>query len=251
MTGAGGYGSNRAARALARRLPFGDALVRALYPPMPTLNVIATPRLQAIRAALFKPGALVINVGAGGAMGSGRRLWRDVAATGARIIALDIGGGAGIDLVADATRLPLCDATVDAVVLQAVLEHVREPDAVIAECWRVLRPGGHVYIEMPFLQGFHADPDDFQRFTLEGLLWRTRRFEAVDCGVSVGPFSTLVWLLRDGLSSWTRQPLIHAGARFLAGWVFAPLRYLDYLVRDNPVAVRLASEFFLLGRKPV
>ena len=35
--------------------------------------------------------------------------------------------------------------------------------------FRVLKPGGYIYSEVPFLQGFHADPDDYQRYTLQGL----------------------------------------------------------------------------------
>ena len=30
---------------------------------------------------------------------------------------------------------------------------------------RVLKPNGFIYIEVPFLQGFHADPNDFHSYT--------------------------------------------------------------------------------------
>jgi len=246
----GGYGSNQTARALAARLPFGNAIIRVLYPPMPTLNIIPRARLAQIRSAVFVPHGLVLNVGAGEVEGSGRRLWQGVETVGARIVQIDIGPGAKIDLVADARFLPFADSSVHSIVLQAVLEHVRAPEIVIAEAFRVLRPGGHLYVEMPFLQGFHADPHDYQRYTLEGLRWQLRAFEECLAGVSVGPFSTLVWMLRDGLSAWSTNRWVYAGCRFLAGWLFSPLRYLDLLLGDSRVARRLANEFYFLARKP-
>lgn len=49
-------------------------------------------------------------------------------------------------VVGDARALPLEDASADVVVLSDVLEHVRPPDAAIAEAARVLRPGGRLYV---------------------------------------------------------------------------------------------------------
>lgn len=46
----------------------------------------------------------------------------------------------------DATRMPYPDASFDAVVMAFVITVVPDPDAVLAECERVLRPGGKVII---------------------------------------------------------------------------------------------------------
>src|SRR5262249_18521408 len=163
-----GFGSHPTAAALAKRWPFLEKLISVLYPPMPVLNTIPHETLQRIRAALFPKGAKVLNIGAGTAQGAGARLWRGVESSGTYVIQLDGDWGPDITLIADAMRLPLAEASVDSVVLQAVLEHVAEPDAVISEAARVLKPGGFIYVEMPFLQGFHADPHDYQRYTVEG-----------------------------------------------------------------------------------
>jgi SAM-dependent methyltransferase len=52
-------------------------------------------------------------------------------------------------LPADAATLPLPDAAADAVVLLDVLEHVAEPDVVLGEIRRVLRPGGVLIMSVP------------------------------------------------------------------------------------------------------
>ena len=247
---AGGFGSHPTASALASRWPSLGKLIHFLYPPMPVLNTIPEETLERIRAALFPMGGTVVNIGAGMVQGAGARLWRGVEVSGAYVIQLDVGWGPDVTLVADAMRLPLADASVDSVVLQAVLEHVPEPDAVIREAARVLKPGGYIYVEMPFLQGFHADPHDYQRYTVEGLRRRLASFQETAAGVSAGPFCALVWLLRDLASSWTTNPVLFALLRFIAGWLLAPVRYLDFLVRSNRVALRLASELYLLAQKP-
>jgi arsenite methyltransferase len=52
-------------------------------------------------------------------------------------------------LRADAQRLPLRDATVDAVVSIAALQLIPDPAAALAEMTRVLRPGGRLAVTVP------------------------------------------------------------------------------------------------------
>lgn len=77
--------------------------------------------------------------------------------------------GARPDIFADASRLPLHDASIDTVILLEVLEHLRHPAQVLSEIARVLRPGGHLLLTMPFLYPVHDAPHDYQRYTCHGL----------------------------------------------------------------------------------
>lgn len=77
--------------------------------------------------------------------------------------------GARPDIFADASRLPLHDSSIDTVILLEVLEHLRHPAQALSEIARVLRPGGHLLLTMPFLYPVHDAPHDYQRYTCHGL----------------------------------------------------------------------------------
>lgn len=49
--------------------------------------------------------------------------------------------------LADASKLPFTDGSVDLVVMCRVLHHLPEPEPELAEVSRILRPGGHAIIE--------------------------------------------------------------------------------------------------------
>lgn len=73
------------------------------------------------------------------------------------------------DIFADAARLPIADGSIDAVICLEVIEHVRNPRAMLDEIARVLRQGGRLCLSMPFLYPIHDAPFDFQRLTEHGL----------------------------------------------------------------------------------
>ena len=77
--------------------------------------------------------------------------------------------GARPDVFADARMLPFADAVFDGAICLEVLEHVSDPALVVAEIARVIRPGGTVWLSMPFLYPLHDAPYDFQRYTEFGL----------------------------------------------------------------------------------
>src|SRR4051794_26077981 len=65
--------------------------------------------------------------------------------------------------------LPFDQASFDTILCNAVLEHVEHAGIVVGELARVLRPGGHAVLAVPFLQPYHECPRDFRRTTREGL----------------------------------------------------------------------------------
>lgn len=75
----------------------------------------------------------------------------------------------------DGSTFPLASDHYAAVLCSQVLEHSFSPEQLLAECHRVLRPGGALLLTVPFLWPEHEQPWDSQRFTRFGL---TQRLEA-------------------------------------------------------------------------
>ena len=73
------------------------------------------------------------------------------------------------DIFGDAQALPLKSASVDHALLLDVLEHLPDPERCLNELYRVIRPGGTLTIQVPFMYPLHDQPLDFHRWTRHGL----------------------------------------------------------------------------------
>lgn len=128
-------------------------------------------------------------------------------------------GARATDIVGDLHDLDVPDASFDAVVLTEVLEHVAEPEQVLGELRRVLRPGGRLFLTVPFVGELHEEPHDHYRYTshgLRGLLDRAG-FEQVTVAPLTGWFSTFAHVLRhQGLSTARPDAPMGLGARVVA-----------------------------------
>lgn len=192
----------------------------------------------------YGPNALVVDLGAGG---------RKIAP---HVQTVDFIAHPGVDVVADVTSTPFADGSVDLVIATGLLEHVEDEDAVMADIFRILKPGGRVHVEVPFLQQYHADPIDCRRFTLSGLerFGQKFRFTVHNSGVHIGPTVTIITLLTYYVSlvfegKTTLHYVLSNGVFVFFSFLFYPLKYLDaYLVKKNN-AHRLAFGVFCTFRK--
>jgi SAM-dependent methyltransferase len=244
---AGGYGSQMIG--LTTKFPFLKVIIKFLYPPMPTLNTIPRKEIEELKKIIFNGGKTkVLNVGCGSMVGCGKRLWVNVNTK--NVLNIDIETGPGVDIVGDAHNLPFDDESFDSVIMQAVIEHLHSPHKAVSESFRVLKKGGFLYLEVPFLQGFHADPYDFQRYTTVGLEKLTDNFSLIiKKGVSVGPICSIIWILRDLFSNLTKNKWINGSIRFVLSWLLAPLRYIDHIIYSTKATKRLACEYYILVQK--
>ena len=142
-------------------------------------------------------------------------------------VAVDIRATALVDVVARGEQLPLRNDEVDLVLCTQVMEYVPDPSAVIAEIYRVLKPGGTLLLSVPAM--FPADSEqDLWRFTpgsVRLLLSRFREMEIQPEGSSIHGFfrTNALWIacfarpvILAGILRITLIPLLNLAALSLA-----------------------------------
>jgi SAM-dependent methyltransferase len=138
-----------------------------------------------------KPKVLIIG---GAEKGKGTKdLWKN---SHLEIHTVDIYKSEIVDIICDAHYLPLESNFYDGVWIQAVLEHVVEPNVVVEEIYRVLKKHGIVYAETPFMQHVHEGAYDFTRFTVLGHRYLFKKFKLHDIGGNKGPELVLAWSIK-------------------------------------------------------
>jgi SAM-dependent methyltransferase len=169
---------------------------------------------------------------------------------------LDVAPSAGVDIVANAARLPFTESSCELIACLALLEHVENPEKVVREMHRVLKPGGEAQIVVPFCHPYHAYPADYSRFSREQLQTLFADFRDVEIGIRTGPTTTMLTFLTYYLK--LILP-VHCGNSFrraanrlivgAAGWIMFPLKYLDAWLNYVPDAHVLANHLYVSARK--
>lgn len=167
----------------------------------------------------------------------------------AHVVESDVSLGGGVSLICDSHDIPFADGTFDAVIADAVLEHVVDPHRCVKEIHRVLRPEGLVYADTAFIQQVHGRQYDFERFTYLGHRRLFRDFVEIESGASAGPGMALAWAYYYFLLSFTKMKKLRHFIWAFAGITSFFLKYFDYyLIRRSP-ALDAASAVYFIGRK--
>ena len=117
--------------------------------------------LDAIRDHLGKKHDVILDYGCGEAplmdlFNYDKYIRADIAATNSpKDITIDANTG----------HIDLPDCGVDLIICSYALEHMRHPEKAITEFVRLLKPGGVLFVSVPFINRLHEDPYDFYRFT--------------------------------------------------------------------------------------
>jgi SAM-dependent methyltransferase len=153
-----------------------------------------------------------------------------------------------VSAVADLHGLPFRSASFDKIICNQVLEHVDHPDVVLAELARVVRPGGRIFLSVPFIWHLHQEPYDRFRFSLHALEFMLKEHGLVADLIQPmgGYFSVLRYMLAfHSLVTDSWPPLLRAAARPLSwaarnidSYVGGPLAFaLDQLDRDRKLTL--------------
>jgi SAM-dependent methyltransferase len=190
----------------------------------------------------FTPDTCVLNIGAGSSD------------YGGHVLNLDVSAAQGIHVVGMAEHLPFHDAVFDGIVFQAVLEHVTDSHQALSEIRRVLRPGGSVFIEVPFIQGYHAAPRDHRRYTEQGLRAELEQhgLAVEETGVAVGPASGMAWVTAEFIALLLsgRSGRVYRFARLASAWLAWPIKWADAWLDGHEMAHVIASGVWAQARKP-
>lgn len=143
----------------------------------------------AIERAALPPGARVLD------FGSAESQYADLLPAHCEYLPADLPGNprATVVIRPDGT-VPLPAASVDLVLSTQVLEHARDPGLYLRECQRLLKPGGRLVLSTHGIMIWHPDPNDFWRWTCEGL-----RLEIERAGFEIEHFSGVLGLAATGL----------------------------------------------------
>ena len=165
--------------------------------------------------------------------------------------AMDYVHNPGIDIVGFVENIPIPDSTVAGVLFQGVIEHISNPQKAIGEINRILKPGGYIYVEAPFMQHFHYDPEDNYRFTDDGLekIFSLNGFEIIKKGSLYGPSAVLADVLIEYISILFRHPILYWVVKWIVGWFLFWIKYLDILFIKNPQSKYLSFIVYIIGRK--
>ena len=156
------------------------------------------------------------------------------------------------DVFGDAQSLPFIDSSIDHALLLDVLEHIPDPQRCLGELNRVLKPGGSLTIQVPFLYPVHDAPLDFHRWTNFGLQRAAARHGfSISEEIGIGhPLETAALNANSAMSktalNWIRgkNPLslltivlpLGVAITNSAAWLFAALSRSDNLM---PYAYRM------------
>lgn len=107
------------------------------------------------------------------------------------------------DVSADAHRLPFRDGVFDAVVTFNTFEHLHDPIQAAHEIYRVLKPGGRLFLHTAFLQPLHEAPHHYYNATEFGVRRWFSSFEIKDVRVSdnFSPAYVLAWVCYEILAA--------------------------------------------------
>lgn len=160
---------------------------------------------------------------------------------------LDLRRKPGAAVVGDAHQLPFAPGSFDLIISTEMLEHTVEPQRIVDEIRRVLRPGGRLLLTTRFIFPLHDVPGDYFRFTNYGLAHLFRDWSEATVTAEATTLETMAVLLQrlaiqaEFRSSRLIRLLLFLAARGVArlGWLVT--RQYGNSVRTEPVPEMLVS----------
>lgn len=203
-------------------------------------------RSRAVRRSLEKllddlpSDGVAINIGAGTTQ------YRNV-------VNIEIADGPTVHIVGFGPTLPFQDSSVDLAIAQEVLEHVENYNDLVDEVYRVLKPGGRFYCQVPFQIGFHPGPCDYWRFTRQGLeqmfsppLWQQDSI-SITLGHGSGFYRIAVEFIAVTASCISQG--FYRPSKAIFALTLYPLKWFDYITNLSKERDRIAGGYLCIAKK--
>jgi SAM-dependent methyltransferase len=167
-----------------------------------------------------------------------------------RIKNLEIYPGENIDYVGKAESIPVPDQSFDLVICQEVLEHTKDFEKSLKEMNRILKPNGQLYLQVPFIIGYHPCPNDYWRFTHEGIerMVLKSNFLIIKSGESVGAATGFYRISVEFFSIFFSIfiPFMYKIFKGVFAIFFYPIKWLDTLMSMSKESHRISGGFYVI-----
>jgi SAM-dependent methyltransferase len=160
------------------------------------------------------------------------------------------------DIAADLNKpLPIESEVADTVVSISVMEHLCEPQMMLNEALRILKPGACIVLQVPWQWHIHEAPHDYFRYTPFALRYLLEKAGFVDIVIEPcsGFFTTVVLKLNYFSCRFIRGP---RPLRWIIKGLLLPIWFVGQMVAPwldkldrNWVAE--AAGYYVIARKPV
>jgi hypothetical protein len=185
------------------------------------------------------PGERILNLGSGV-----RKVYDNP-----NLLNFDIAPHENAHVVGDGEHLPFQSGVFDGVILDAVIEHLAHPHRVVAEVRRVLKPGGIVLAQVPFLYPFHAAPHDYQRYTPAGLGALFEEFDVVEAGTDQRPGRAVLEVMSAYAATFADNRTVSYALRWATAWAWLPIKFLDPWLARKAKSSNVVAGCSILARK--
>jgi SAM-dependent methyltransferase len=169
------------------------------------------------------------------------------------VVNIEIRDGENIDIIGFGSAIPFLDCSVDLLITQEVLEHIGDYNSLMDEAYRVLKPGGRFYCQVPFQIGFHPGPYDYWRFSRQGLefifsppKW-DREIISITLGHGSGFYRIAVEFLAVTISCLNQR--LYRPTKALAAIMLYPVKFFDLLTPFSQEKDRIPGGYFCIARK--
>jgi SAM-dependent methyltransferase len=192
-------------------------------------------------------------------VGCGNSPFKFLVGKNCEYVGIDIAGADNFDyknagiIIFDGENIPFENASFENIICTEVIEHIPNPEKIIAEIHRVLKPDGTAIITLPWSARVHFAPHDFCRYTpykLSLLFQAFNKVSIVNRGTDINTIvSKMIVLYFGNLTSWEFdfKSLLLMPFKILFLVVFTPFLGIAGLLSHLSLLLGLGSEDDPLG----